>query len=70
MSSFNGRLLPAIGTTARDFLLVRGGSRTAKREFGSEPVEGGRSRLLEAGEDDGSVDGSERMARFLLTSTA
>ncbi len=37
-------------------------------EFGSEPVEGGRSGLLEDGEDDGSVD-DERMARFRLIST-
>lgn len=39
------------------------------RKFGSEMVEGGRSGLLDDGEDGGSVDGIEPVARFRLTST-
>ena len=38
-------------------------------EFDSEPVEGGGTGLLDDGEDDGGVDGDERIARFRLTST-
>jgi len=40
-----------------------------REEFDSEPVESGGSGLLEDGEDDGNVEGNERMAWFRLTST-
>ena len=69
-SSFNGQLLLAIGTTAEIFYGSMAALGFLRGEFGSEPVEGRRSGLLEDGEDDGNVDGNERLRRFRLTSTA
>ncbi len=44
-------------------------ARILDREFGSEPVEVGRSGLLEDCVDGGDVDGDTREARFRVTST-